>query len=54
MACENGGKPKVVRERGIGDLDRRCDMITVAAAVMVRIPFVTIGGHLIGVAGSMA
>lgn len=54
MARGNGGKPKVVRECGIGDLDRRCDMIAVAAAVMVRIPFVTIGGHLIGITGRMA
>lgn len=54
MACENGGKPKDVRECGIGNLDRRGDVIAVAAAVMVWIPFVTIGGHLISVAGRMA
>ena len=54
MACKNGGKSKVMRECGIGDLDRRCDVIPVAAAMMVRIPFVTIGRHLIGIAGRMA
>ncbi|EQB05547.1 MULTISPECIES: hypothetical protein [Sphingobium] len=43
-----------MRERGIRDLDRRCDVIAVTAAVMVRIPFVTIGGYLISVAGRMA
>jgi hypothetical protein len=54
MAREIGREPKIAHERGNGNLDRRCDMIAVAAAMMVRIPFVTIGGHLIGVAGRMA
>lgn len=43
-----------MHECGIGDLDRRCNVIAVAAAMMVRIPFVTVGGHLIGIAGRMA
>jgi hypothetical protein len=29
-------------------------VVAVAAAVMVRIPFVAIGGYLVGVAGRMA
>lgn len=54
MARENGGEPKVARHRIIGGLHRRRDVVTVATAVMVWIPLITIGGHLIGVARRMA
>lgn len=54
MAREDRSEPKIMRQRGVGDLDRRCNVIAVAAAMMVRIPFVTVGGHLIGIAGRMA
>ncbi len=50
-ACENGGKAEVARDGGIGDLDRRRDMIAVAPTVVMRITLVAIRGHLIGVAG---
>lgn len=51
---KNGREPKIGFERIISDLDRRSDVIAVATAVMMRIPFVTIGGHLICVAGRVA
>ncbi len=54
MNRKNGREPKIGFQRIISDFDRRCDVIAVATAVMMRIPFVTIGGHLIGVAGRMA
>lgn len=54
MGRKNWGEPKVVIERGIGDLDRRRDVIAMAAAVMMWIPFVAVGGHLVRVARCMA
>ena len=53
-ACENGGKAEVARDGGIGDLDRRRDMIAVAPTVVMRITLVAIRGHLIGIVGRMA
>jgi len=54
MARENRCEPKITRECGIGNLGRRGDVIAVATAVMVRIPFVAIGRHLVGVPWRMA
>lgn len=54
MAREDGCEPKITRQCGIGSLDRRGDVIAVATAVMVRIPFVAIGRHLVGVPRRMA
>lgn len=54
MNREDGGAPNTVRQCCICGLDRRSGVIAMATAVMMRIPFITIGGDLIGVAWHMA
>lgn len=54
MAREDRSEPKIMRQRGVGSLGRRGDVVAMATTVMVRIPFVAIGRHLVGVPWRMA
>ncbi|HQS95412.1 MULTISPECIES: hypothetical protein [unclassified Novosphingobium] len=53
MTRDDRGEPLIAHECGIAGLNRRCDVVAVATAVMVRIAFVAIGWHLIGVSRHM-
>lgn len=54
MPRENGGEPKAAHIWHVGRFNWRSNMIAVASAMMMRIPFVAIGRHLVRVARNMA